>query len=349
MTPSQPSTEAIWTHLSADLRRFIRRRVADDHVADDLLQETFVRVHRGVGTLREEDRLAAWVYRIARNVILDHHRRATGPAALGDADPADEPGDPLCTLRCRGAGWLDEMIRSLPDGYREAVQLAEIEGLSQQAVADRLGLSLSGAKSRVQRGRAMLKDVLDQCCRFEFDVRGNLTGLRAEAGPHGVPGLRRVATTVAAGSPVARGAIGGFANTGPCSVNHLLFRPLGSAPVQNNPRVRRKCQQEREDRPVPRRSVVRHREPLDVFGHRAGQRPVVPIRRNEPKPPRPRGRRPSARRGVAERGTASRRRPAVRTTRRRGRTAARRSGASRPAGRGSDSPSRSDRGPCGRL
>ena len=66
------------------------------------------------------------------------------------------------------------MIRSLPDGYWEAVQLAEVEGLPQQAVADRLGLSLSGAKSRIQRGRAMLKDALDQCCHFEFDSRGNM-------------------------------------------------------------------------------------------------------------------------------------------------------------------------------
>lgn len=172
---SNPSTDAIWTLLSADLRRFIRRRVSDDHAADDLLQETFVRVHRNIGTLQEWDRLAAWVYRIARNVIHDHHRKAANVAvALADADPADDCDDQQNELRCRGAAWLDEMIRSLPDGYREAVQLAEIEGLSQQAVADRLGLSLSGAKSRIQRGRVMLKGVLDQCCHFEFDGRGNV-------------------------------------------------------------------------------------------------------------------------------------------------------------------------------
>lgn len=173
--PSQPSTEAVWSHLSADLRRFIRRRVPDDHTTDDLLQETFVRIHRGIGTLNASERLAAWVYRIARNVLTDHHRRATNPAvALGDTDPAAEPDDHLCTLPCQSAGWLDELIGSLPDGYREAVQLAEIGGHSQQEVADRLGLSLSAAKSRVQRGRAMLKDALDRCCRFDFDGRGNL-------------------------------------------------------------------------------------------------------------------------------------------------------------------------------
>lgn len=173
--PSNPPTDAIWTYLSSDLRRFIRRRVPDDHVADDLLQETFVRVHRNIESLQESDRLAAWVYQIARNVIHDHHRKATNSTvALADADPADECDDHLSQLRCRGAGWLDEMIRSLPDGYREAVQLSEIEGVPQQAVADRLGLSLSGAKSRIQRGRVMLKDALERCCHFEFDSRGNM-------------------------------------------------------------------------------------------------------------------------------------------------------------------------------
>jgi RNA polymerase sigma-70 factor (ECF subfamily) len=175
MTPSQPSTEAVWSHLSADLRRFLRRRVPDDHAADDLLQETFVRVHRHIGTLQDGDRVAAWVYRIARNVVHDHHRTATGASvALGDADPVEEGDDRTAPAGCGACGWMDEMVRSLPDGYREAVQLAEIEGLPQQAVADRLGLSLSGAKSRIQRGRAMLRDTLERCCHFELDGRGNV-------------------------------------------------------------------------------------------------------------------------------------------------------------------------------
>jgi RNA polymerase sigma-70 factor (ECF subfamily) len=174
MMPTKPSTEAIWTHLNSDLRRFIRRRVSDDSVADDLLQETFVRVHRNIGTLQEADRLAAWVYRIARNVIHDHYRSARNTVALDGNDPAGESDDRAGCVRGRACGWLDEMIRSLPDGYREAVQLAEIDGLPQQEVADRLGLSLSGAKSRIQRGRAILKGVLEQCCHFEIDGRGRV-------------------------------------------------------------------------------------------------------------------------------------------------------------------------------
>jgi len=172
---AQLTTDAIWAHLSSDLRRFIRRRVPDDHVADDLLQETFMRVHRNIGTLQEAERLAAWVYQIARNVVHDHHRKATNSTvALADAENVSDDNDPQ--LVCRNIAWLDEMIRSLPDGYRQAVQMAEIEEHSQQDVADRLGLSLSGAKSRIQRGRSMLKEVLQQCCSFELDSRGRVMG-----------------------------------------------------------------------------------------------------------------------------------------------------------------------------
>lgn len=141
-----PTTDAIWAHLSSDLRRFIRRRVPDDHVADDLLQETFVRVHRNIGTLLEAERLAAWVYQIARKVVHDYHRNSTNSTvALADADNVNEDNDRQ--NGCRNITWLDEMIQSLPDGYRQAVQMAEIEEQSQQDVADRLGLSLSPVRS----------------------------------------------------------------------------------------------------------------------------------------------------------------------------------------------------------
>ena len=172
---TEPTTSFVWKQLSSALRQFIRRRAPDEHVADDLLQEAFLRIHRNLGTLNEADRLAPWVYEIARNVIHDYYRKSQSTTvALDDADVDDESDDSLSQIRCRAGDWLDELIRQLPEPYREAVQLAEIEGLPQQAVADRLGLSLSGGKSRIQRGRAMFKEILDQCCTFEFDRRGNL-------------------------------------------------------------------------------------------------------------------------------------------------------------------------------
>ncbi|MEQ8789822.1 MAG: RNA polymerase sigma factor SigZ [Pirellulaceae bacterium] len=166
------TTEAVWSKLSADLRRFIRRRVADDHAADDLLQETFLRVHKNIDRLRKADRLAAWVYQIARNVIHDHHRsRTTEP--LADVDPIAE-SDERSQWLSGAERWLDELIGQLPNPYQQAVRMSEIDGLRQREVAERLGLAESGAKSRIQRGRAMLKEALDKCCVFHFDQRGNL-------------------------------------------------------------------------------------------------------------------------------------------------------------------------------
>jgi RNA polymerase sigma-70 factor (ECF subfamily) len=172
---TQPAIEAIWSHMSADLRRFIRRRVADEHLADDLLQEVFLRIHRNLARLRGPERLVAWVYQIARNVVRDHYRRkAAAPVPLDETD-VEECRDERSTLGSQAAAWLGDLIEEIPEPYRQAVKLSEIEGLTQSSIAARLGLSVSGAKSRVQRGRAMLKDVLDQCCTFEFDRRGNVT------------------------------------------------------------------------------------------------------------------------------------------------------------------------------
>ncbi len=172
-----PSTEAVWSQLSGDLRAFIRRRVADDHTADDLLQETFVRIHRGLGALTHADRLSAWVYQIARNVVRDHHRTSSVSVSSIDEESTDRADPPRSAAECGGhcgGKWMAELIGKLPENYREPVRLAEIEGLSHQEVADRLRLSLSATKARVQRGRLLLKDLLNQCCVFHVDRRGNV-------------------------------------------------------------------------------------------------------------------------------------------------------------------------------
>lgn len=162
----KPTTAAVWSQLSADLRRYLRRRVADEHQADDLLQETFVRIHRHIDTLTSADRVAAWVFQIARRVLIDHYRQQAGAAPpLADFEPAGTD-DRQSQLRFRAGLWLEELVGQLDEPYREAVRLAEIEGLPQKEVARRLGLSLSGAKSRIQRGRVLLKKVLERCCTW---------------------------------------------------------------------------------------------------------------------------------------------------------------------------------------
>ncbi len=167
------STKSIWELLSAKLRGFILSRVHDENVASDLVQETFLRIHKSLDTIDDDSRVESWVFQIARHLIADYYRSQKKTATPLGIEPENgtEKSD---NMNDRAAGWIAEMIGQLPDTYREAVRLYEMEHLPQQEIADRLGITLSGTKSRIQRGRELIKASLDACCKFEFDARGNI-------------------------------------------------------------------------------------------------------------------------------------------------------------------------------
>jgi len=164
-------TETIWNSLSERLLAFIRRRVESSSVAEDLLQETFLRIHRRIDTLADQSKVESWIYQIARNTIIDHYRqRETSVRRPEAAVPPmvyeeSTPSEPLA---------LRAMIEGLPEPYREALLLTEYDGLSQVELAEKLGISISGAKSRVQRARGKLKEALLKCCHFELDRYGHV-------------------------------------------------------------------------------------------------------------------------------------------------------------------------------
>jgi RNA polymerase sigma-70 factor, ECF subfamily len=167
-------TEAVWHAFREPLWNYIARRVPDTADADDVLQDVFLKVHRHLGTLEHEERLAPWLYRVARNTLVDRYRASRPAEPLSETSdiPSGETSEPDAE-RAIAAG-LRQMIEDLPPTYRDALVLSELEGLPQRVVAERLGLSLSGAKSRVQRGRRMLREALLDCCHFEFDQRGRI-------------------------------------------------------------------------------------------------------------------------------------------------------------------------------
>jgi RNA polymerase sigma-70 factor (ECF subfamily) len=170
---AQPDTEAIWRTLSDRLRQFVRSRVSSVADADDVLQNVFLRIHQNLNGLRQSDRLESWVFQITRNVIADHFRQSQHSQTEIVEVPALDHQDSN-NLNAEVAGCLNGMIERLPDNLQRAVSLYEREGLSQQEIASRESISLSGAKSRVQRGRHMLKRMLEDCCRLQFDRYGNV-------------------------------------------------------------------------------------------------------------------------------------------------------------------------------
>jgi RNA polymerase sigma-70 factor, ECF subfamily len=171
---SSPAPEAILAAFLPKLRAFLGRRVSNQADAEDLAQEILLRVHQGARHLSDQTRITSWIWQIARNALIDYYRardirsaQAEIPGDLAGADGGE-------SLDAVVESWLEPTIRTLPEPYREALLLSEIQGLPQVDVAERLSISLSGAKSRVQRGRLKLRDALLTCCRFEFDRRGRI-------------------------------------------------------------------------------------------------------------------------------------------------------------------------------
>lgn len=172
-----PNSEVIWQDFSERLRGYIARRVTNTDDAEDVLQDVFLKIHSRIDQLDDRSRLAPWVYRIAQNTIVDFYRRRASDRTVDSELPevaAERPAEDPPGLDA----WMRGAIRELPEKYREAIALVEIEGIKQSELAERLGLSISGAKSRVQRGRAMIKDMLLACCHLDFDRRGNIIDYR---------------------------------------------------------------------------------------------------------------------------------------------------------------------------
>jgi len=192
---SHNGDEEPWQPFVEGLRAFIKGRVPSVH-ADDVLQDALVRMHESAASTGEIDRAEAWVFAIARRTIADFYReRERGPEekAIGRAEemagPAENPEaestadyDGEHDVHEEVLSWLRPMAEKLPEMYRRPLVMADFEGHTQQEVADELGLSLSGAKSRVQRARKKLGRRLKDCCEVEFGTDGRAREFRRREG-----------------------------------------------------------------------------------------------------------------------------------------------------------------------
>lgn len=188
-------THLLWTEFSDRLRGFIAWRVANEADAEDILQEVFLRIHQRVDSVQHAERVSGWLFQITRNVIVDYYRAPRRRREI----TVDTPNEPAADLLEVGpsataahhdamevqqelAVCLRPMVEQLPAHYREAVILADLEGITQREAAGRLGLSISGMKSRVQRGRRSLKTMLHTCCQIQLDAGGRVTDYTARDG-----------------------------------------------------------------------------------------------------------------------------------------------------------------------
>lgn len=170
-------TADLWRRFAPELRRYLHRKVRDAALADDLLQEVFVRVHVHLARLRAPERVAPWLYRIARNLAVDHLRRRTV-----HADPVAETvvwlEDPEPSPEAVLAGWMMDQVSRFPAPYRDALMRVDAYGQRTVDVARVLGLSAPGVKSRVQRARRRLALATDRCCAVQCDRDGRVIDIQ---------------------------------------------------------------------------------------------------------------------------------------------------------------------------
>jgi RNA polymerase sigma-70 factor (ECF subfamily) len=184
------STEAVWAELHASIRGFVARRVRQQADVDDLVQRVFLQVHRALPTLRETDKLHAWVYQTTRRAIADFYRTpsqnrevATGTAEdiANELAASDSLEDDEAATR-ELSTCLKPLMSGLTAADQAALQMVEFDGVTQVEAAARLGLPVSGMKSRVQRARSHLRSALHDCCRIAVDRRGGVISYEGRSG-----------------------------------------------------------------------------------------------------------------------------------------------------------------------
>jgi RNA polymerase sigma-70 factor, ECF subfamily len=169
----------LYDRFRSPLKSFIAKRISDPATVEDLLHDVFVRIHSHIGTLKDSDKVTAWIYQTARNSVIDFYRKRKEPAAevtedllLADQNEISNAAESLIPV-------VRRMVEQLPDKYKQVLIQSDFEGQKHADIAAELSISVSGVKSRVQRARKMLKALLLECCHFEFDLYGTISEITA--------------------------------------------------------------------------------------------------------------------------------------------------------------------------
>ncbi|HFD32148.1 MAG TPA: RNA polymerase sigma factor SigZ [Gammaproteobacteria bacterium] len=172
--------ENIWKEYHLKLTHFVNKRVNDASLSEDIVQEIMIKVNAKLDTLESSKKIQGWIYQIARNTIIDYYRAKKTYEELPENITSLEV-DETKQARQEISSCLGVLIDNLPSDYREAITLSEIENFTQKEVALKQSISLSGAKSRIQRGRGLLKNMLMECCTFEMDHKDRFINYQSKS------------------------------------------------------------------------------------------------------------------------------------------------------------------------
>jgi len=162
-------TQEIWNEFNSQVYFYILKRVKDKNIANDVFQNSFLKIHSNLHQLNDPQKLKAWVFRIVNNEIANHFNQEPQYSSELPADQADD--DTSQDVCC-----FDKFIDELPDIYREAIDSVYLQGRKQKEVATQLNISLANVKARLRRGKVILTTQFRECCQYELNKKGKLVG-----------------------------------------------------------------------------------------------------------------------------------------------------------------------------
>lgn len=174
--------ENLWTNIHGKLFGYISKQIKSRDDVNDIIQDTFIKVKTNIDSLKNPAKVESWIFQIARNTMNDFFRQQKksfnneeDTEDIGnEQDETTEEDNKIKIQTQHFSEYAGFVVSELPDKYRIALHLADIEGLSMKEVAEKLNISVSGAKSRVQRGRKMIKEIILECCDVNTDKYGNI-------------------------------------------------------------------------------------------------------------------------------------------------------------------------------
>ncbi|MDX1904488.1 MAG: sigma-70 family RNA polymerase sigma factor [Thermonemataceae bacterium] len=164
----------IWTNFNKELKGFIYNKTRNSADTDDILQEVFVKIIRNIDKVNQSENLRQYLYGMVRNTLNDYFKNQkifSDKTELQEqfSETEDNSLNETIAECC-----IKPFINKLPDNYKQALLITEFQHISQKELAEKLNISYSGAKSRVQRGKEKLKELILNCCAYQNDKYGNL-------------------------------------------------------------------------------------------------------------------------------------------------------------------------------
>ena len=167
------NTQTIWRNLGDELFFFILKRLRNEESAREVLQNSFLKIHKNLPQLREKSKVRAWSYQIVRNEIANYQKLV--PIVEGDQGSSDsEPWDQGITTDSYCC--FEKFIKNLPEKLHLVVEEVYLKGNSQLEAAGNIGISLASTKARIRRAKGILKQNFQDCCNYKLDEQGQLTG-----------------------------------------------------------------------------------------------------------------------------------------------------------------------------